>query len=157
MRLKESNTINLNEYMLIKRECIDRFNVIPKYSINHLIEYHKNHKYLFMTFSPQKLKALGRLIANKNHDSDYLVYTQYSQELTKLLKIIPTKNNLVNTLLHIFGYFKKNLSFMEKQSFLDDLKKYSKDLIGYKHLVLKLKEYTQKYNQEYLKKQYILK
>ncbi len=61
-----------------------------------------------------------------------------------------------NVLSHIFGYFKNDLSTMEKQEVLDILDQYHQGMIPLIVPLTLLKFFTKKFNQEYLANQHYL-
>lgn len=152
-----SNEISIKEQAFINSICIENFNKVPNQSIHQIVEFHKEHKYLFMTFHPKQLKVLGSIVANKDNKCIDFVYHQYYKELIILLDNTPTRKNRINTLYHIFGYFKKNMNKDEKKEFLEMLDKYTRNVVDFYSTLLILKKYTEKYHIEYLKNQQIFK
>ena len=67
------------------------------------------------------------------------------------LKATPRKNT--NVLMHMMGYFKKDLDSSEKQELLDIIDEYRRELIPLIVPVTLLGHYVRKYDQPYLKDQ----
>jgi uncharacterized protein YbgA (DUF1722 family) len=72
------------------------------------------------------------------------------------LRLKSTIKKNVNVLLHVMGYFKKNLSPAEKEELLEIIDEYRKGYIPLIVPVTLLNHYVRKYDQSYLKDQYYL-
>ena len=70
------------------------------------------------------------------------------------LKTTPKKN--VNVLMHMMGYFKKQLSSDEKQELLEVIDHYQQEYIPLIVPMTLMSHYVRKYNQPYLKQQVYL-
>lgn len=94
------------------------------HSMKELVQFHGKNKYLFMAYSKSQLTTLGKIVAN--HDKLNLdeIFAAYELNLDQLFKKMPTSGQYVNVMLHIFGYFSKELSPKEKAYFLDALENY---------------------------------
>ena len=109
-----------------------------------------------MAHSPEKLKQLGKLIANgRNINLDNLV-SEYRVLLLQLLKLKKTRKKNYNVLLHLFGYFKSQLTSYEKVEFLSEADKYYKEISPLIVSLTLIKHYTMKYDEKYLKSQFYL-
>lgn len=120
-----------------------------------LIEFHTRHKYLIMAHSPRHLSALGKIAANVT-DRDAGNKGLYCGTLMDALRLIATAAKNTNVLLHIMGYFKKQLDHREKEELLEIIDRYRRGLIPLIVPVTLLNHYTLTYDQPYLKKQYYL-
>lgn len=148
---------NLIEHLLVRAYCKARFGIIKSKSIKFLVEYHRKHKYLFMTYSPKKLKQMGNTVANHNSLPKKVVFKKYSDSLEQILENPPTKKNRVNTLYHIYGYFKYDLLKSDKSDYYDAHKAYLSGLVDFSYPISILERYAYKFNKEYLMDQYIFK
>lgn len=120
-----------------------------------LIEFHTRHKYLIMAHSPKHLSALGKLIADVSGKDAEKTET-YCRTLMDALRLAATPAKNTNVLLHIMGYFKKQLDRMEKEELLEIIDRYRLGLIPLIVPVTLLNHYVLKYDEPYLKKQYYL-
>jgi uncharacterized protein YbgA (DUF1722 family) len=84
------------------------------------------------------------------------VYEQYQNLLMEALRFKSTVKKNVDVLLHIMGYFKKNLSPAEKEELLEIINDYRQGYIPLIVPVTLLNHYVRKYDQAYLKAQYYL-
>jgi len=124
--------------------------------IRNLISFHTEHKLLILSHSPKHFSVLGRLVASaKQHKSEYL-QSEYRRNLMEGLSLLATVKKNTNVLMHIVGYFKKQLTSDEKQELLEVIDNYHKKLIPLIVPITLIKHYVRKYDEPYLKKQYYL-
>ncbi len=122
----------------------------------HLVDFHTRHKLLIMSHSPQHYQTLGKFIARLRGIPLTEVYAQYQTQLMEALRLKTTIKKNVNVLLHVMGYFKKNLSSAEKEELLEIIDEFRKGYIPLIVPVTLLNHYVRKYEQPYLKDQYYL-
>ena len=120
-----------------------------------LVDFHTDHKLLILAHSPKHYTILGRLVAGtKVHVGS--LNTAYIETLMEGLHLIATVKKNTNVLLHIMGYFKKQLTADEKQELFGVIGNYHDGLIPLIVPVTLLKHYVRKYDEPYLKRQYYL-
>jgi uncharacterized protein YbgA (DUF1722 family)/uncharacterized protein YbbK (DUF523 family) len=95
----------------------------------HLVDFHTRHKLLIMSHSPKHYQILGKLIAQLKEIPLPEVYERYQALLMEALRLKSTIKKNVNVLLHVMGYFKKNLSPAEKEELLEIIDEYRKGYI----------------------------
>jgi len=127
----------------------------PK-SLGSLVRFHSAHKYLLMAHCPKTLKELGSLVAaGKKHPLDKL-YTLYLAALSKAMQRIATVKKNTNVLMHIMGYFKKQLTADEKAELLEVIEQYHAEKAPLVVPLTLINHYVRKYEPEYLKDQVYL-
>ena len=122
----------------------------------HLVDFHTRHKLLIMSHSPKHYALLGKLVAQIKGIPLPELYEQYQTQLMDALRLKTTIKKNANVLLHVMGYFKKNLSPAEKEELLEIIDGYRKGYIPLIVPVTLLNHYVCKYEQSYLKDQYYL-
>ena len=122
----------------------------------HLVDFHTRHKLLIMSHSPKYYELLGKLVAQIKGIPLPELYEQYETQLMEALRLKTTIKKNVNVLLHVMGYFKKNLSPTEKEELLEIIDEYRKGYVPLIVPVTLLNHYVRKYDQSYLKNQYYL-
>ena len=121
-----------------------------------LVDFHTDHKLLFMAHSEKHMRMRGKLVAAPHtKDKDALI-NEYFITMMEGLKLKATVKKNVNVLQHILGYFKKQLTPDEKQEVLEVIEQYHKYLIPLVAPITLLKHYVKKYDEAYLKRQYYL-
>ncbi|MDM5188756.1 DUF523 and DUF1722 domain-containing protein [Bacillus sp. DX4.1] len=122
-------------------------------SMEELVSFQSDHKYLFMAYNQTKQKELGRIIANLAKAPHEEVFENYEKTLCELLERTPRYTSNVNVCQHIFGYFKKDLKEEEKEHFLSLLHKYVEKKIPLSNLLALLKSWALRFEEDYLLRQ----
>lgn len=127
-----------------------------KKTIGGLVEFHTRHKLLIMAHSQKKYREMGPLVAKAKQITGDELYQSYETLLMNALKLRCTLKSHSNVLLHLLGYFKKDLSLDEKQEVLEIIDQYKAGLMPLIVPITLINHFVRKYKQEYLAKQYYL-
>lgn len=125
-------------------------------SASGLVDFHTRHKLLILSHSESIYRELGKLVARAGTIPHEDLAGQYEKGLMEALRFKATASKNSNVLEHMLGYFKKDLSFMEKQELLDIISNYRRGMIPLIVPVTLLAHYVRKYDKEYLKDQFYL-
>ena len=121
-----------------------------------LVKFHTRHKLLIMSHSVQHYRAMGKLVAAAKAKSLAALYNDYQKQLMAALGLRTTVKKNANVLMHLMGYFKKDLSADEKQELLEIFDHYRKGDVPLIVPITLINHYVRKYDQPYLKEQYYL-
>ena len=144
----------IREHFFTKLFTISYFKEIKRNkNMKDLVSFQSDNKYLFMAYNQTKQKELGRIIANQEKLSLEEVFENYEQTLYELLKRTPRYTSNINVCQHIFGYFKKDLKKEEKEHFLTLLHKYAEKKIPLSNLLVVLKAWALRFEENYLLRQ----
>jgi uncharacterized protein YbgA (DUF1722 family)/uncharacterized protein YbbK (DUF523 family) len=121
-----------------------------------LVEFHSRHKLLILSHSRKTLKELGALTARGGRMPMGELYGLYIVTLMEGLKLQATAKKNTDVLMHIMGYFKKDLGADEKKELLEVIERYRNGLIPLVVPVTLLNHYVRKYRPEYLMGQHYL-
>lgn len=147
---------NLRESFLIGVFTIRDFKTVKfQGKMKDLVKFHSNNKYLFMALSPGHLKAMGKIVANHEKRSFEEILDLYEDHLIKLLLQPMNRNRNINALLHVFGYFKENLTSDEKVYFLENLEMYNQKKVPLSLLLAVLRSWSIRFKTDYLNEQTI--
>jgi uncharacterized protein YbgA (DUF1722 family) len=102
-----------------------------------LVEFHTSHKLLLMAHSQKHYSLLGKMVAGAGNRERKKFHHEYITLFMEALKLQATSKKNTNVLMHLAGYFKKNLTSDEIPITL-------------------LNHFVRKYEEPYLKKQYYL-
>jgi uncharacterized protein YbgA (DUF1722 family)/uncharacterized protein YbbK (DUF523 family) len=125
-------------------------------SASGLVDFHTRHKLLILSHSESIYRDLGKLVARAGTIPPETLAGQYEKGLMDAWRLKATSRKNSNVLEHMLGYFKKDLSFMEKQELLDIISNYRRGIIPLIVPVTLLAHYVRKYDKEYLKDQVYL-
>lgn len=127
-----------------------------KANLRSLVDFHTNHKFLLLSHSRRHYQEMGRLAARSESLSLKERLDTYRDLLLEALRIQATPKKHTDVLLHMVGFFKKELSAEEKQELLETIDHYKQGLLPLIVPITLLLHYVRKYDQTYLKKQYYL-
>lgn len=119
-------------------------------SMEDLVTFHSNNKYLLMAHSQSKLKTLGNLVANHKKLPLNKILEKYEEVLIEALSCAPTNKTNTNVLMHLFGHFGKHLNQSEKAIFLQFIKDYHEDKIKLGRVLSEIEPITYRLNNLYL-------
>lgn len=147
----------LREEFLTKIFCLAEFREINKTKkISDLSDFQAKNKYLFMFYSPSIQVLLWQIVASYNKENSAEIYNYYSKELIKLFNTTTNIWKMVNTLTHIFWYFKDTCSSEEKEFFLETIDVYREWRIPTSSVISIMKTWALRDKKEYILKQSIL-
>lgn len=125
-------------------------------SAKDLVEFHTSYKYMIYAKSHQSYKELGKIVANHDKRDIKIVLEDYKHAFLKAISLKGSISNTYNVLLHLYGYFKKEISKDEKIEILDTLEEFKNELIPLIAAVKVLNLYIKRFDIEYLKIQKFL-
>ncbi len=126
-------------------------------SFKDLVRFHSSHKYFIYAKSHEAYKKLGSIVANHDKKDIQVVLQEYKKVFLQVAPIIPSSNNIYNVLLHMFGYFKHDLSKDQKDRTLNKMLEYKNGKLPLLEIIAILNDYVDKFGNTYLKQQKILK
>ena len=121
-----------------------------------LVQFHTQQKLLIMSHSVQHYREMGALVARGRELPWSELVQRYQELFMKALELHATLKKQTNVLMHIMGYFKKELSAEEKQELLEVIGQYHDGMLPLVVPMTLLKHYVSKYREPYLQKQFYL-
>jgi uncharacterized protein YbgA (DUF1722 family)/uncharacterized protein YbbK (DUF523 family) len=125
-------------------------------TLGNLVDFHTRHKYMIMSQYPKGYSEMGRLVAGGKKLDPRELFDTYFSMLTRALSFKTTVKKNVNVLMHIMGYFKKDLTADEKQELLEIIDQYKNGNLPLIVPITLLNHFVRLYDQEYLSDQYYL-
>ena len=117
-----------------------------------LVEFHTKHKFLLLAISQKGLQDLGRLVALGDISFEEKL-RQYEVAFRSALSKRGTRKTHYNTLLHMIGYFSKNLNRRERLYLHHVLEKFRRGVTPLWFVRELIKTYALRFELEYLLKQ----
>jgi uncharacterized protein YbgA (DUF1722 family)/uncharacterized protein YbbK (DUF523 family) len=127
-----------------------------KKSVGKLVDFHTRHKLLILSHSQTHYRALGKLVAQGKSLPLETLYDHYELQLLESLNLKATVKKNVNVLLHLLGYFKKELTADEKQEVLEIIDRYRDGFVPLIVPITLINHFVRKYQQPYLLQQVYL-
>ncbi len=94
-----------------------------------LVAFHAAHKLLLLSHSPALLRELGRLVADAKASAPAQLYARYQTLFMEALEQRATVKKHVNVLMHMMGYFKRELSAEDKRELLEVIGHYAAEQV----------------------------
>jgi len=130
-----------------------RETLTKKESRGNLGDFHTRHRMLILSHGPDHHRRMGRLVTQTTAIPLKTVYEQYQNLLMEALHLKTTPKKNANVLMHVMGYFKRQLSGDEKQELLEIIDLYRKGEVPLIVPITLINHYVRKYDQPYLKEQ----
>jgi uncharacterized protein YbgA (DUF1722 family)/uncharacterized protein YbbK (DUF523 family) len=121
-----------------------------KQTVGNLVDFHTREKLFIMAHSQKHYREMGRLVAAGKALKPLDLYNRYEVLLFKALDLKGTVSKNTNVLMHILGYFKKQLSSDEKQEVLELIQNYRSGHMPLIVPVTLMNHFVRKYRQPYL-------
>lgn len=130
--------------------------LLDNFTVKNLVSFHTTHKYLLLAHNQKNYRVLGRLIAQAGTLEQAKLINEYQALLMNTMRLRTTTKKHVNVLMHIMGYFKKNLTKDEKEELVETINNFKNRIVPLIVPITLLNHYVRKYDQPYLKDQYYL-
>lgn len=124
-------------------------------SLKDLIKFHTEYKYLIYAKSQDSYRQLGNIVANCSKISIKKSIDAYKLGFLRAMALKASLSNTYNVLLHIYGYFKDDLTKDEKIELLFILENFKQGIVPLATATNILKLYIIRFNITYLKSQKI--
>ncbi len=149
------NDVVLRENFIERVFCLRRYRAYRESdgSRGGLVEFHSDHKLLFMAHSPSLLRELGRLVARAKDFKPKDLRAQYEELMLKALAVKADPKKHGNVLQHMMGYFRNFLTREEKEELLEVIGEFQKELVPLVVPVTLIRHYVRKYDEPYLKRE----
>jgi uncharacterized protein YbgA (DUF1722 family)/uncharacterized protein YbbK (DUF523 family) len=122
-----------------------------KMTLGGLVDFHTRNKYLILSRSQEHYRKMGKLVARGKKLQRDQLFDQYEDLLLSALRLKTTLKKNINVLLHILGFFKRDLSSFEKQELLTIIEQYRSGYVPLIVPITLIKHYVMKYDQPWLK------
>lgn len=122
-------------------------------TVGSLVHFHTREKLLLLAHSQKHYREMGRLVGKGKQMSTGDLYKYYENLFNKALSLKGTVSKHTNVLMHIMGYFKKQLSADEKQEMLELIANYRSGHLPLIVPVTLMNHFVRKYHQPYLSDQ----
>ena len=109
------------------------------------------NKYFVLSKSHKVYLEIREYLRGTKLDILYL-----NEKIQKTVDMKESKKDFSNAILHIWGYFKKDASIIEKQTLFDILNEYMDGKNTQKHVIEYINTLLKKYPNEYLQKSTLL-
>ena len=117
-----------------------------------LTSFHARYKYMLLAHSPLAYNRLGRLTSDLSCDLEKKAES-YIEGFMEALKTRASRKNHCNVLMHLQGYFKKQLSSCRRQELAEVIHKYRQGIVPLMAPLMLLKHCLAEYPNDYVAQQ----
>jgi uncharacterized protein YbgA (DUF1722 family) len=121
-----------------------------------LVAFHTAHKLQILAHSPSIYREMGRLVAEAKKVPEARLLSTYERLFLEALHQKASIRKNRNVLLHMMGYFKKQLTSDEKQELIEVIDRYAREIVPLIVPVTLMRHYVRKYHEPYLGLQWYL-
>lgn len=125
-------------------------------SAKKLIDFYSDYKYLVMAHDNEAYHGIGKLLSFLPQEELQQRGQQFIELLMKTLKKPATRNKNTNVLMHIQGYFKKQLDAEERKELSEVIDQYRLGDIPLVAPMILLKHHLKQHPNDYLQRQKFL-
>lgn len=150
----------MNQNQIIKEiqaELDYIFYLEDKEILKALMQFQSRHKYFLFCFSIEGKNKLGRMLGESDKKTAKKVLTDYKIELDKVFDNLISIKQVVDSLTHIAGYFKKDLEKTDYKKLLEKINALTKEINSTQSLINEIKSYAILFDKEYILEQSLLK
>lgn len=149
------NDVHLRENFVMRVYTLHNWKQLIKepLTVHKLTQFHSKYKYLLMAHNYQAYRDLGKLLGTFVDENVDALADEYILGLMTALKRPASRKNNSNTLMHLQGYFKKDLSKIEKQEMREAIDEYREGLVPLYVPLTLLKHHLKVHPNEYLSQQ----
>ena len=130
--------------------------VIASGSMARLVDFHSDHKYLFMAYNQTGLRELGRIVASGSKKTFAPTVAAYEERFHKTLAQPARFTSVINVFQHIQGYFSKGTSPEERRYFENVIEEYRRGGLPMSVPVQILKNWAIRFEEKYILRQVFL-
>ncbi|MFA5102640.1 MAG: DUF523 and DUF1722 domain-containing protein [Candidatus Thermoplasmatota archaeon] len=141
----------IRQHYLTRIFTLANFRTVKKTaSLQQLLQFHTENKFLLMAYSQKELRILGNILANQEKQPLPKVFSDYEQHLYLAFSKAPRYTSEINVLNHAFGYISQDLSAQEKNFYLDRIQKFRQGQIPLSVPINLVRSWVIRFEQPYL-------
>jgi uncharacterized protein YbgA (DUF1722 family) len=130
-----------------------RHEVLAKPTPHNLLQFHSRYKYVLMAQSQTAYKQLGKMLSNLADVELTHVLDAYFESFMQALAKPATRANHVNTMMHILGYLKKDVSSQARQKIVETIERYRSGYVPLVTPLTLLSHYIEQTGSDYIRAQ----
>ncbi|WP_028022562.1 YbgA family protein [Enterovibrio calviensis] len=118
-----------------------------------IVEFHSRYKLVLMAHCPMEYKSLGKFVAKiAEYDLDEF-YVEYRTRFMQAIANRASRKNNTNVLMHLQGYFKRDLDKTEKEELAELIHSYRKGIMPLLVPLTLINHHLQQHPDDYLRQQ----
>ena len=144
----------IREHFFTKLFTMARFRAVKSSnSMKELVQFQTENKLLLMAYNQEKMRILGRIVANPDKKPFGELIGDYEEHLARAFSRASRYTSNINVLMHGLGYFSNELSSDEKAFFLDSLERYRAETVPLSVPLNIIRSFVVRFHEDYLAQQ----
>ncbi|MCY7296380.1 YbgA family protein [Alteromonas sp. a30] len=127
--------------------------VLEEPSVNSLVQFHSQFKFLVLAHKPDIYRLMGRVVANAKSQGLESSIKEYFTLMMSALSKASTRKTHTNVLMHLQGFLKKSLTKDEKQELCEQIELYRTGLVPLLAPLTLLRHHLKRHPNQYLENQ----
>jgi uncharacterized protein YbgA (DUF1722 family) len=115
-----------------------------------LVDFHRRYKHLLMVYDEERMRRLGRHVANPEGRSGGELLEEYAPVFRRAFRGMPRRKTHVNVMMHMYGHFKQELGEGERDQFHQMLEEFRDHQLPMSALLALLRSWCARYDYGYL-------
>lgn len=148
----------LRENFIMQVFAYDSMQILKKSapSMNELVVFHTKNKFMLQAKDEKLYREMGKIVGNHDALSFDEILSAYEEKFKTAIAKKSSRKRDRNVLEHMAGFFKKELSGVEKEILHSQIEEYTQKIVPLIVPLSTLHLYAKKYNTEYLLEQTFL-
>ena len=121
-----------------------------------LVDFHTRHKLILMAHGPERMRELGRLVAEAGQRPIEALAQEYGGRFMKALGYRATRRRHTDVLFHLMGFLKRHLESDDKAELVDLIHSYRRGLVPLIVPVTLLRHHFRRHPDPYVDRQLYL-
>lgn len=123
---------------------------VERLEVAELVDFHRRYKHLLMVYHEERMRQLGRIVANPEARSGEELFADYAPLFRRALAAMPSRPTHVNAIMHMYGHFKGQLSQGERDQFHEMIEEFRDHQLPMSALLVLLRSWCARYDYDYL-------
>ena len=142
----------LRENFIMQVFAYDSFQQLKKSApnMNELVAFHTKNKFMLQAKDEKLYREMGKIVGNHDSLSFDEIFATYEEKFKSAIAKKSSRKRDQNVLEHMTGFFKNELSSVEKEMLHEQIKEYAQMIVPLIVPLSTIHLYAKKYNTEYL-------
>lgn len=130
-----------------------RHEVLAHPSPHTLLQFHSRYKYITLAHNQEGYRRLGKMLANAGKEDIHALAHRYFHDFMHILAKPASRKNHANTLLHLLGYLKRDVSGEARQDLANIIEEYRKGTVNLATPLTMIRHYLNQFGSDYIRSQ----
>lgn len=130
-----------------------RYEVLANMNPHALLQFHSRYKYITLAHNQEGYRRLGKMLSNAGNEDIHTLAQRYFYDFMHILAKPASRKNHANTLLHLLGYLKRDISGKARQDLANVIENYRKGAVNLATPLTMIRHYLNQFGSDYVRSQ----